>query len=510
MSDSKKIAKNTFFLYIRMFLIMGITLYTSRVVLKELGVSDYGIYSIVGGVVAMLGVLNSAMATATQRYLSYDIGNANSEQLKKTFSATLSIHIGIAIFILFLTESLGLWYINYKMVFPTEKYLAVNVVYQFSILTLLVSIIQVPYNALILARERMKVYAYVSVIEAALKLLIVFMLGLFGKDKLIVYSVLTFTVALLIRMIYQVYCRKQFPESKFHFEWNKEYFKELISYSGWNLFGSVAVICRNQGNNMVLNLFFGTIVNASYGITNQVQAAVTLFVTNFQTALNPQIIKSYASKDYQRMYKLICKGSKLSFFLVLFLFYPLYYNIEFILSNWLEKVPDYSNVFIRLSLVVVLIDCLSGPLMVGSQATGKIRNYQIVVGAIIFFNLPISYCLLKYTLGSPETVYYVSICMSMLAFIFRILFLQKMINFPIRYYLKNVILVLLIVVLISSGIYKIVIPTIINLGGFIGFFYSSIFIVFTSAILISVIGLDKEEKQFIKSIILKKFLKKVK
>ncbi len=508
MSNSKRIAKNTFFLYIRMFLMMGITLYTSRVVLKELGISDYGIYSIVGGVVAMLGVLNAAMATATQRYLSFDMGKADPVQLNKTFSATLSIHIGIAILILFLTETLGLWYINYKMVFPAEKYFAVNIVYQFSVLTLLISIIQVPYNALILARERMKVYAYVSILEAILKLLIVFILGAFGLDKLIVYAALTFFVALLIRIVYQIYCRKQFPESKFHFEWNKSYFKELISYSGWNLFGSLASIGRNQGSNVVLNLFFGTVINASYGITNQVQTAVSLFVTNFQTALNPQIIKNYAKRDYEMMHKLICKGSKLSFFLVLLLFFPLYYNIDFILNLWLVKVPEHSSVFIKLSLIVILIDCLSGPLMVGSQATGKIKYYQIVVGSILLMNLPISYYLLKSGINKPEIVYYVSICMSLLAFVFRVLFLRQMIDFPVKYYIKNVIFNLLIIMILCVGIFNTIIPLILDLEGVKGFLISSFVIIIISILLIIIIGLDKEEKLFLKSSVSRKILNK--
>lgn len=480
-----------------MFLITGITLYTSRIVLKELGVSDFGIYSIVGGIVAMLGVLNSAMATATQRYLSFDLGLGDFEKLKRTFCATLSIHIGIAIFVLILTETLGLWYVNNKMVFPQNRLYAVNVIYQFSIFTLLLSIVQVPYNALILARERMKVYAYVSIIEASLKLMIVFMLGVFGSEKLITYSILTFVVAFIVRIIYQIYCRRHFPESKFQFKWEVDYFRELVSYSGWNLFGSIAVICRNQGSNMLLNLFFGTVVNASYGITNQVQAAVSMFVTNFQSALNPQIIKSYALDDKERMYDLICKGSKLSFFLVLLMFFPLYYNIDYILSIWLVNAPEYSNKFIRLALIVIGIDCLSGPLMVGAQATGKIKYYQIVVGFILFLNLPLSYVLLKGGFARPEIVYYVSITMSILAFAFRIVFLKKMIMFPVGYYFRHVILVICLIVLICVGIYTFCIPSILTMSGLRGFVFSSALIFIVSILLIIILGLNVQERAFL-------------
>src|SRR5690606_19286013 len=355
MSESKRIVKNTMFLYIRMFLIMGITLYTSRIVLKELGVSDYGIYSLVGGFVAMLGFFNSAMSTATQRYLSFDLGKGDYNQLKKTFSVTLTIHIAIAILGLLLAETIGLWYVNYKMVFPVDRVFAVNVVYQFSILTFVLNIIQVPYNALIIARERMNIYAYVSILEAALKLAIVFLL-VFGTDKLILYAILTFVVALIIRLIYQVYCRRQFQESRYKFEYNKAYYKELISYSGWNLFGNIAAVAKCQGVNIVLNLFFGTVVNAAYGITNQVYSAVNMFVSNFQLALNPQIIKNYSQGNLEQSHYLILQGSKFSFYLMLIIVSPIILNVDFILEIWLVNPPEYTSVFVQLCLLNILID----------------------------------------------------------------------------------------------------------------------------------------------------------
>jgi len=276
---------------------MGITLYTSRIVLEELGVSDYGIYNLVGGIVAMIGFFNGAMSTATQRYLSHDIGKGNYQQLKKTFSATLTVHFGIAILGLILAETLGLWYVNYKQTY------AVNVVFQFSILTFLLSIIQVPYNSLIMAHERMKVYAYMSILEAILKLGAVFTLMLISTNKLVIYAGLTFVVSLVVRILYQMYCRKEFEESKYHFAYDGLYFRELISYSGWNLFGNIAAVAKGQGLNLVLNLFFGTVVNAAYAITNQMASAVNLFASNLQMAFNPQIprkssanTKSYFSR----------------------------------------------------------------------------------------------------------------------------------------------------------------------------------------------------------------------
>src|SRR5690606_27841001 len=351
MSSNKTIAKNTLFLYFRMLLVMGVSLFTSRIVLRELGVSDYGVYSLVGGIVAMFGFFNAAMSSATQRYLSFDIGKEDATQLKKTFSAVLTIHVGIAVLVLILAESIGLWYVNHKMVFPPERSFAVNIVYQFSVAASLLGIIQVPYNALIIARERMNVYAYVSILEVSLKLIIVFLLMYFGNDKLITYSILTFVVSLIIRIIYQVYCRKQFIESHYRFEYDKLYYKELIAYSGWNLFGNIAVVARSQGNNVVLNLSFGVVANAAYGITVVVQGAISSFITNFQVAVNPQITKGFAKGDLKSMQKLINQASKFSFLMALLLVSPILLNLDFILKTWLVAPPKFANEMISVCLL---------------------------------------------------------------------------------------------------------------------------------------------------------------
>jgi len=490
-----------------MILIMGITLYTSRIVLKQLGVSDFGLYSLVGGIVAMLGILNSAMANATQRYLSFDIGKGDLEQLKKTFSATLTIHFGIAIFVFVLTETIGLWYINNVMNFPENRAISINVVYQFSVLTLLLTIIQVPYNALILAHEKMAVYAYVSILEVILKLIIVFILDAFNYDKLIIYAILTFLVALIIRLIYQFYCRKKFIESHYEYKWSPVFFKEILSYSGWNLFGNFAVVARNQGNNVLLNLFFGPVLNASYGLTNQVQTAVSLFVTNFQAALNPQIIKNYAAQELNKMYNLICTGSKLSFFLVILLFFPLYLNIDTILEIWLSNPPEKTNSFIKLALVVILIDCLSGPLMVSAQATGRIKNYQIVVGTIVFLNLPISFIGLKYFEAKSEFVFYVSIFLSVFAFIFRLYFLKNMINFPIARYLKTVILRVLLLFIPCLLACQIVYRYLKELHEVHFLIVSTTVLLIVTLTFIFIIGLDKNEKTFVQRMVIGKIKK---
>lgn len=418
---------------------MGVTLFSSRVILGALGVSDYGIYNVVGGIVAMMSFLNSAMAGATQRYLSFDIGKGDINSLQKTFSATLSVHFLIAFIVFLLGETIGLWYINYKMVYPPERAIAVNIVFQFSLLTLFLDIIQVPYNALILARERMNVYAYVSILEAGLKLVVAFSLLWFGVDKLILYSILTFCLVFIIRNIYKYYCKRNFPESKYKFEYNKSYFVELISFSGWNLFGTMSLVTKNQGVNMILNLFFGTMINASYGIAMQVQGAVTQFVSNFQTALNPQIIQNYASGNKEKSVSLMFLGAKFSFLLMMILVFPLIFNVETILKIWLGQVPEYTSLFIKISLITILIDSLSGPLMTGILATGKIKYYNVIIGSFNILTLPCSYILLKF--GFPPTVaFQILLTFSIFSFLLRFFLVKKEFQINISDFLKKVFL----------------------------------------------------------------------
>lgn len=430
-----------------MFLVLGITLYMSRIVLAQLGVSDYGIYSLVGGIVALFGFLNSSMSSATQRYLAYDLGKKDEKKLQKTFSVTLTIHIAIAIVILFFAETIGLWYVNNRIVLPPDRLFAANVVYQFSVLTALIGIIQVPYDSLIIAYEKMNIYAYVSIVEVSLKLGLVFLLVLYGGDKLIAYSVMIFLVSLIVRIAYQIYCRKNYKASKYSFEYDKIYFKELISYSGWNIFGGLASVSRGQGINIVLNLFFGTLVNAAYGLTLQVQSAVNQFATNFQRAVNPQIIKSYSEGNIERMHNLIIQSSKFSFLLMLLIIAPILFNTEFILNLWLKNPPEYTRIFVQLSLIGVLIDCISGPLIVAVQATGKIKSYQILIGSLIILTLPLAAVLLYFG-GKPDVVFYSIIFINFSSLIFRLFFLKALLNLRIRKFLKDVILRIFLVSII--------------------------------------------------------------
>lgn len=494
MYNSRRIAKNTMLLYTRMLLVMLVTLYTSRVVLGELGVSDYGIYALVAGFVTMLGFFNAAMVSATQRYLAFDIGRNDIERLKKTFNVTLILHFIIALFFLILAQTVGLWYINNELVFPKDRLQSVNVVYNYSVLTFLLTVVQVPYNALIVARERMEIYAYISIIEVILKLVIAYMLTyLVSLDKLEYYAMLIFFSTFVVLLITYVYCRRTFSECRFHFQKDYAYYRELLAYSMWNIFGNLAAVAKLQGVNVVLNIFYGTIVNSAYGIASQVLTAVNMFVANLQMAMNPQIVKNYSNGNLIHSQELILKGSKFSFLLILLLVTPLLLNTEYILELWLLTPPQYSIIFVKLTLLNVLVDSLSSTLMSGIQATGRIKNYQIIVGIFVFLNLPLSYILLKIGFA-PQAVYWVGITIGVVSLQLRLLFLKSTMNFDIRNYYKKVLLrafLLVVIVLLSIYYRDVFLPKTLTLYSFVIETICSLIIVF---LLILSIGLVSEDR----------------
>lgn len=448
-SNKKRVAKNTLFLYFRMILIMVVSLYTSRVILAQLGIRDYGINNVVGGVVSMFAFLNSSMATATQRFLTYALGKGDGDRLRKTFAASMNIHIFIALVIVLLAETIGLWFVNAKLVIPQDRMFAANVVYQFSILSFCVNIIQVPYDAVLIAHEKMSIYAYISILETILKLVIVYMLSISPFDKLITYSILFFAVTLFIRFTYQIYCKKHYAESKFMLFWDKDLYRQMSGFAGWNLFGSLAWLCRNQGLNIILNLFFGPVVNAARGVANQVSGAVMNFISNFQTALNPQITKEYAVGQIKEMEKLAYLGIKFSYIILFMLAFPLMLNIQFVLGIWLVKVPEWTSIFVILTLVDSLVGNLFGvPLMTSLSATGNIRNYQIVVSSIILCILPVGYVALSLGAG-PTSVFYVCIIFNFISGFVRFLFCRKQIGYSLKKLVKEVILPVLCMTIVA-------------------------------------------------------------
>ena len=442
MSDSiqnnKRIAKNATMLYVRMLFTMVISLYTSRVVLDTLGIEDYGIYNVVGGIVALFSFLNSAMATSTQRYLTFELGRNNKQRLNEVFLTSFTIYVIVSIIVVILGETLGLWLLLEKMIIPDNRMNAAIWVYQFSILTTVISIMSYPYNAVIIAHERMSAFAYVSIIEVVLKLLIVYLLlTLSHIDKLILYAALLVCVQILVCLCYRIYCSKHFSETKLRMFVNKSLFQEMLGFTGWNLWGNVAAILFTHGLNILLNMFFGPVVNAARGIAVQVQTAIAQFASNFQMALNPQITKTYATKRYEEMHLLIYRGSKFTFCLLFILSLPILFETYFILDLWLKVVPDYAVVFLRLMIITMVIDSTAGPLMVGAAATGNVRVYQSAVGGVLLLILPISYIVLR--LGAAAwSVFLVHLCVCCIAYIVRLLIVRKLIDINLREFIDQV------------------------------------------------------------------------
>lgn len=439
-ANNKRIAKNTILLYFRTFITMVISLYTSRIVLNVLGVTDYGIYNVVGGIVAMFGFLNASMSISTQRYLNIEIGRKNFKRLNKVFITSINIHIIISLLIIFLGETIGLWLLYNKMTIPDNRFISALWVYQCAILSTIVMIISVPYNALIIAHERMEAFAYISILEVTLKLVAVLILFFVKYDNLIVYSILMLIMQLIIRLVYSLYCKRFFQESKFNLFWDRSLFKDMCSFAGWSLWGNIAFIGFTQGLNVLLNMFFCPIVNAARGISVQIQNAVNQFSSSFQMAINPQITKSYAVNDLNYMHSLIIRSSKWTFFLMLILSAPLLLETSFILKIWLGFVPDYTVTFTRLMLCVTIIDSIANPLITAATATGRIRTYQIVVGGLLLLIIPISYFVLK-SGGKPWSVFIVHILMCTISFFVRLLFVHRMIGLSLKAYFFNVVFI---------------------------------------------------------------------
>ena len=439
LSNNKRIALNTIMLYFRMFLTMGVSLYTSRVILQSLGISDYGIYNVVAGFVSMFTFMNSAMTSATQRYITFAIGEDNYEKTNTVFCTCINIHALFAIVLIIIAETFGVWFLNTHMTIPSERMVAANVVFQLAILSTAVMMISVPYNALIVAHEKMSAFAYISIMEVSCKLLIAFILCISPFDRLILYAILMLFVQLIVRQVYGFYCRKHFKESKYRLIWNKSLFKDLMSFSVWSLFGNLASVCSGQGLNVVLNMYFGPVVNAARGVAYQVQSAIQGFSGNFQMAINPQITKNYASGNISYMHSLIYASSKYSFYLLLLLSLPVILEADFILSVWLKDIPEHTCGFLRITLCTVAINALAGPFTISAQANGNIKAYQAAVGGILLLTLPVSFILLKF-LEIPEVVYAVDLVVVILAQIVRLFFMKRMINLSIKEYAYKVIL----------------------------------------------------------------------
>lgn len=500
--SNKRIAKNTLLLYIRMFIMMFTALFTSRIVLHVLGETDYGIYNIIGGVVVLFSFLNSALLQATQRFLNFNLGKKDEKATHKIFCMSLNSYIILSGVFLILGETIGLWFVDTQLNIPENRMYAAHWVYQFSLLTFVINLIRVPYNATIIAYERMDFYAYLSLGEVVLKLIVVYLLYIATFDKLIFYSFLYALVPLLITWLYKFYCNRHFIISHYKRFWDKNLFRQLFSFSGWSLFGSLANLAASQGLNILVNIFCGVTVNTALGVANQISSNVYQFISNFQMAFNPQIVKTYAANETKRLNSLMFSASKLSYFLLFIIALPLILNMDFVLNLWLVNVPQYTAIFSKLILCFFLIEALSAPLWMFVQATGNIRNYQMLISLLIFLNFPLIYLSLNW--GFP--VYYVwlvRIIVGLIVFLARCIYIKSKYEFPLKQYCMQVLLPVIAVTIVSV-LCTVLIWNIIS-GAWLQFIISCLFALGFTVMAVCLLGLNKKEKELTLNIIKSKF-----
>lgn len=447
-SNNQRIAKNTLFLYFRMLFLMIVSLYTSRVILKALGVEDYGIYNAVGGFIGMFAVISNSLSSAISRFITFELGRGNTQKLQDIFSTSVVIQVILSVCIILLAETLGVWFLNTHMNIPSERMNAANWVLQFSIITFAINLISVPYNACIIAHERMSAFAYISIFEAAGKLGVTFLVLYYSLDKLIFYASLMCVMAVAVRMIYTWYCKKNFQECHLHFHFEKDLMKAIFGFAGWNFIGASSGVLRDQGVNVLINIFCGPAVNAARGIAMQVSNAVSQFSSNFIVAINPQITKSFASDKREEAFNLVFRGARFSVFLLLLLSIPVLFETNYLLKVWLNVVPDYTVMFVRLILIYVMIEAISYTMVTLMLATGNIKNYQLLVGGCQLLNFPLAYLFLK--LGFiPEVTIIISIFVALGCLCLRLFMLRRMVTFPVMRFINTVLLKIIIVALLS-------------------------------------------------------------
>ena len=495
-SDNKQIAKNTIMLYIRMFVMMTVGLFTSRIILEALGTSDYGIYNVVGGLVTMFSVFTGAMSVATSRFLTYALGTDDKTLLKQTFVTSVNIHLFIAVVMIVIAEVAGYWFLNNKLNIPAERMDAANVVLQFSIATFVVNLMNVPYVSSIISHERMSIYAYFSLYDVFVKLMIVYVLYVTPIDRLVTYALMLCLANLTTQLIYWVYCRRHFEECRYSFCLNKTLLKKMFGFVGWAFWGNAAVVAKDQGMTILLNIFCGTLVNAAQGVSNQVNAIVTRFVSNFMTAVNPQITKRYAAGDYDSMNQLIIRSTKFSAFLMLVLIVPIIVNIDDLLNLWLVEVPLHTSNFVSIILFYSFVDCFTGGLITGILANGKIKRYEIILTFTYALNIIFAYLALKMGMP-PEVPYVLLIIFKLIVWITQFCLGRKMFNLPIKDYLYSMLRYVLPTLLLS--IVLILIPWHIIESVALRILLSVISVEIVIMVSIMATGLETNERSFVYS-----------
>lgn len=491
-ANNKRIAKNTLMLYLRLFITMAVGLFTSRVILNTLGISDYGINNVVAGFVSMFSLLTGSLSAAIGRFINVSLGKGDIQRLKTVFSSSVTIMLLMSAVILILAEPISIWFLNNKMNIPEGRMYAANWVLQFSLLSFIVNLISVPYNATIIAHEKMNVYAYMSIFDVTMKLIIVYMLYISPFDKLITYSFLFLCVEIIDRIIYGIYCGRHFEEAHYHFVFDESLLKDMGEFAGWNFFGSGAYLFNTQGVNIVTNIFFGVTANAARGVANQVEGIVKQFVTNFTTAINPQIMKSYAKGDMDYLYSLVCRGAKFSYLLMLLFVVPFMFETETIMRLWLKNYPPEAPIFLRLSMIGTLFDMLGNSTANAAWATGRIKKYYMYVATIGCLVFPLSWAL--FALGCPAyTSYIVFMIVYFILIFIKVTIISGLINFnPMMFYkdvLGRVLPTTIVSFFIPGIIYFSMQPSLLRTGGVI--LVSGI----STVICILYIGMTKHERE---------------
>lgn len=448
-ANNKRIAKNTLVLYVRTIFVMAISLYTSRVILNALGVDDYGIYNAVGGMVAMFAVVSSSLSSAISRFITFELGKGNVERLNTIFSTSVNIQIGISAIVLVLGETIGLWFLNTRMNIPSDRMVAANWVLHCSLLTFCINLVSIPYNACIIAHEKMSAFAYISIVEAVLKLSICYLIVISTSDKLIIYALLLLTVAIIIRIAYGTYCHRHFVESHYRLVYERSILKEMSSFAGWSFLTNTAYVFNTHGINLLINIFFGVAMNAARGVVNQAEHAVMQFVNNFTTAINPQITKSYAAGETESVFSLVCRGAKFSYFLMLFFSLPLMFEAESVFKLWLKIVPNHSVVFLRLSLLAAMIHIIGNTGVTACMATGNIKRYVIWITTVGCFVFPLTW--IAFVFGAPaEATYVIFIIVYVAVHVARLYIMRSLLNFPTMRFVKDVVWPIMLVSAVSS------------------------------------------------------------
>lgn len=473
---------------------MLVSLYSSRIVLKSLGVEDYGIYNIVGGLVSMFSILSASLSAAINRFLTFELGRGDANRLRRVFSTSITIQAIIAAIIVILAETIGLWYVNNMMVMSEDRLAAANWCYQFSIITFVVNLLSIPYNSAVVSHERMSLFAYVGLFEGLSVLLIAYIISWSPFDRLVLYGALLCVLAIAVRGIYSLYCRKHFDEARFKLSWDKEMIQQMLGFAGWNFIGAGSGILRDYGVNILLNFYHGPIVNAARGLSNTVNSAVSRFSLNFMTAVNPQITKSYANKDNENMFNLIFRSSRFSVYLLLLLSVPILLNTSFILNIWLTTVPEHTSLFVKLILIYTITEAVSYPLVTAMLATGDIRDYQLIVGGLQCLNFPLAWVALKCGFF-PESVILISIFIAHCCFGARLVMLKRMIGLNAKSFFSDVYIRIVLV-----GFSGLVIPLILRFSmpyGWLNFIVVTICSFCTMGLSILYVGCSKAERCYI-------------